>query len=68
VHQLDPGKPRPGITQFVPYVDPNPAAFLNNMVLFSSYTIGAPVPEIDLDDFFGTYQSWYGSISNAPNF
>ena len=61
--------PVPGITQYVPYINPNPTALQQNAILFSSATVGvSAIPEIDIDDFFYSWESWPTTISNAPLF
>ena len=58
-----------GITQFVPYVNPNVAQVQRDALLYSAATVGALVSEVDLDDFFGTYSSWYSSMgANTASF
>lgn len=54
------------IKTYVPYMNPNPATFRANALVFSAVSLGTPIPEVDIDDFFATYESWYrGYGSNA---
>ena len=61
--------PISGITAFVPYIDPTASTLLSNATLFSQATRGVTqIPEIDIDDFLTSWESWADTMSNAPQF
>lgn len=58
--------PSPGISQYVPYIDPSTTLLVQEGTDYSTATNGvSSIPEIDIDDFFSHYADWLDHGLNA---
>lgn len=61
--------PIPGIARYVPYIAPSSATLQDDALQYSALSVGvSSVTEIDLDDFFGAYETWSRAMADAPAF